>query len=154
ILADTLEALIGAVYLSAGLERAAELIRELFNPLLDAAAGLGAGLDWKTSLQELTSLYLLGPPEYAVEEAGPDHAKRFTALALVAGEEVGGGEGGSKKEAEQRAAATAFEIVRARSVAAPTAAAAPADGPGGAVIPPEGPNGSETANGSDLVNGS
>ncbi len=132
ILADTLEALIGAVYLSDGLESTTTLIHRLFKPLLDAAADLGAGLDWKTSLQELTALHLLGPPEYLVAESGPDHAKRFTARAVVGGIEVGRGEGGSKKEAEQRAAATAFEQVRiqtsggANGDAASTAAATPA----------------------------
>ncbi|MGF7238784.1 MAG: ribonuclease III [Frankia sp.] len=115
ILADTLEALIGAVYLSDGLSSTTTLIHRLFGPLLDAAADLGAGLDWKTSLQELTALHLLGPPEYVVAESGPDHAKRFTARALVAGAELGRGEGGSKKEAEQRAAATAFEQVRIKT---------------------------------------
>ncbi|ORT90959.1 ribonuclease III, partial [Frankia casuarinae] len=57
----------------------------------------------------------LGPPEYIVEEAGPDHAKRFTAYARIAGEPLGEGEGGSKKEAEQRAAAAAFAVLEERS---------------------------------------
>jgi ribonuclease-3 len=72
------------------------------------AAGRGAALDWKTSLQELTASLGLGVPEYKVEEAGPDHAKVFTAWAVVAGERYGGSEGRSKKEAEQRAAEAAW----------------------------------------------
>ncbi|WP_322748319.1 MULTISPECIES: ribonuclease III [unclassified Frankia] len=119
ILADTLEALIGAVYLSTGglggLQVASEFVHRLFDPLLDVAAGRGAGLDWKTSLQERTALLLLGPPEYEVDEFGPDHAKRFVARAVVAGEVLGHGDGGSKKEAEQRAAAAAFQTLEERS---------------------------------------
>ncbi|WP_018504547.1 ribonuclease III [Parafrankia discariae] len=115
ILADTLEAVIGAVYLSNSLDVASGFVHRLFDPLLDEAAGRGAGLDWKTSLQEQTALLGLGPPDYAVTEAGPDHAKRFTAFARVAGEVLGEGEGGSKKEAEQRAAAAAFAVLEKRS---------------------------------------
>jgi ribonuclease-3 len=118
ILADTLEAIIGAVYLSGGLDVASVFVHRLFDPLLDEAAGRGAGLDWKTSLQEQTALLTLGPPEYVVEEAGPDHAKRFTAYAKIAGESLGEGEGGSKKEAEQRAAAAAFAVLEKRSAVA------------------------------------
>jgi ribonuclease-3 len=108
ILADTLEALIGAIYLQHGLDRVAEVIHRLFDPLMADAARRGAALDWKTSLQELTASRGLGVPEYRVEEAGPDHAKVFTAWAMVAGERYGGSEGRSKKEAEQRAAAAAW----------------------------------------------
>ncbi|EFC79572.1 ribonuclease III [Parafrankia sp. EUN1f] len=118
ILADTLEAVIGAVYLSNSLDVASGFVHRLFDPLLDEAAGRGAGLDWKTSLQEQTALLGLGPPDYVVTEAGPDHAKRFTAFARVAGEVLGEGEGGSKKEAEQRAAATAFAMLEKRATAA------------------------------------
>ncbi|WP_261567786.1 ribonuclease III [Frankia gtarii] len=130
ILADTLEAIIGAVYLSAGLDVASIFVHRLFDPLLDEAAGRGAGLDWKTSLQEQTALLALGPPEYLVEEAGPDHAKRFTAHARIAGEPLGEGEGGSKKEAEQRAAAAAFAVLESRA-----AAATQGDGDGGSTGP-------------------
>ncbi|HEU0086663.1 MAG TPA: ribonuclease III, partial [Pseudonocardiaceae bacterium] len=79
ILADTTEALIGAVYLQHGLEVARALVHRLFDPLLVAAPLLGAGLDWKTSLQELTAARGLGVPEYRVVEDGPDHLKEFTA---------------------------------------------------------------------------
>ncbi len=79
ILADTVEALIGAVYLSGGFEAADQIVHRLFDPLMEAAAGLGAGLDWKTSLQELTAEHSLGVPEYVIEDDGPDHEKTFTA---------------------------------------------------------------------------
>ncbi|PRX95636.1 ribonuclease III [Allonocardiopsis opalescens] len=118
ILADTLEALIGAVYLDRGLAAASELVHRLFDPLIAKAAGLGAGLDWKTSLQELTAAELLGVPEYHVEESGPDHQKTFRATARVAGESFGQGEGRSKKEAEQQAAEAAWTAIRARAEAA------------------------------------
>src|SRR5213082_1443934 len=108
ILADTLEALLGAIYLQHGLDIAARVIRKLFDPLMADAAGRGAALDWKTSLQELTASLGLGVPEYKVGEAGPDHAKVFTAWAVVAGERYGGSEGRSKEEAEQRAAEAAW----------------------------------------------
>jgi ribonuclease-3 len=108
ILADTLEALIGAVFLAEGIEGAGAVVRRLFDPLLTAAATRGAALDWKTSLQELTAMELLGVPEYAVEESGPDHSKSFRARAVVAGTEYGVGQGRSKKEAEQRAAEAAW----------------------------------------------
>jgi ribonuclease-3 len=108
ILADTLEALLGAIYLQYGLDRVTEVIHKLFDPLMVEAAGRGAGLDWKTSLQELTAGRGLGVPEYRIGEAGPDHAKVFTAWVIVAGERYGGSEGRSKKEAEQRAAESAW----------------------------------------------
>src|SRR4051812_752769 len=108
ILADAVEALIGAVYIDCGTEPARELVLRLFGGLLDGSAQLGAGLDWKTSLQELAASQSLGVPEYQVSESGPDHAKVFRATALVGGEPVGEGEGRSKKEAEQRAAERAW----------------------------------------------
>jgi ribonuclease-3 len=108
ILADAVEALIGAVYLDRGTETARALVLRLFADLLDGSARLGAGLDWKTSLQELAAGLSLGVPEYHVSEAGPDHAKVFHATAVVGGRPVGEGDGRSKKEAEQRAAERAW----------------------------------------------
>jgi ribonuclease III len=108
ILADTLEAVIGAVYLDRGLEAACRLVHRLFDPVIANSAQLGAGLDWKTSLQELTASELLGVPEYRVEESGPDHQKLFRAVVRVAGRTYGSGQGRSKKEAEQQAAEAAY----------------------------------------------
>jgi ribonuclease-3 len=134
ILGDALEALIGAVYLHHGVQAATGLVHRLFDDLLAAAPSLGAGLDWKTSLQELSAAIELGVPEYRVDEAGPDHLKRFTATVLVGGREHGRGEGRTKKEAEQRAAEAAW-----RSLSEPTGeaggargAAVESDGAGGA----------------------
>jgi ribonuclease III len=108
ILADTLEALLGAIYLQHGLDTATKVIHRLFDPLMFDAANMGAALDWKTSLQELTAELGLGVPEYRIEDAGPDHAKTFTAWVIVAGKRYGGCVGNSKKEAEQRAAEAAW----------------------------------------------
>jgi ribonuclease III len=112
ILADTVEALIGAVYLDGGLAAAAELVHRLVDDLIIASATLGAGLDWKTSLQELTSQAMLGVPEYNVTETGPDHAKIFSAAAVVGGVVYGVGQGRSKKEAEAQAAQAAWSVLR------------------------------------------
>jgi ribonuclease III len=118
IYGDALEALIGAVYLDRGLDTASEFVHRLFDPLIATASGLGAGLDWKTSLQELTAAEMLGVPEYHVDESGPDHQKTFRATVRVAGESYGLGEGRSKKEAEQQAAESAWKAIKARSEAA------------------------------------
>ena len=115
ILADTLEALLGAIYLEHGLDVAGEVIHLLFDPLMAESAGRGAALDWKTSLQELTAALGLGVPDYVIDDAGPDHAKTFTAWVVVAGERYGGSEGRSKKQAEQRAAAAAWRILTERT---------------------------------------
>ncbi|MFJ2115744.1 MULTISPECIES: ribonuclease III [unclassified Streptomyces] len=112
ILADTLEAVIGAVYLDQGLDAASELVHRLFDPLIARSSNLGAGLDWKTSLQELTAAESLGVPEYLVTETGPDHEKTFTAAARVGGVSYGTGTGRSKKEAEQQAAESAWRAIR------------------------------------------
>jgi len=111
ILADTLEAVIGAVYLDQGLVVADELVHRLFDPLIARAARLGAGLDWKTSLQELCAAEGLGVPEYHVEESGPDHQKFFRAFVRIGSQTYGKGEGRSKKEAEQQAAEAAWTAI-------------------------------------------
>ncbi len=111
ILADTLEALIGAAYLDQGIDAARVLVRRLFDPLISDATGLGAGLDWKTSLQERTAALTLGVPDYRVSESGPDHAKSFEATVIVGGRSLGSGVGRSKKAAEQQAAAVAWRAL-------------------------------------------
>ncbi len=108
ILADTLEAVIGAVYLDQGFASAYDLVQRLFAHVLADLAERGAALDYKTSLQELAAAEFGGVPRYEVEDRGPDHEKTFTARVLVADREVGRGEGRSKKQAEQRAAREAY----------------------------------------------
>lgn len=113
ILSDTVEAVIGAVHLSGGIEESAAVVHRLFDPLMEAASALGAGLDWKTSLQELSAEHGLGVPEYVIEDEGPDHMKTFTAQVRVGDSLYGRGVGRSKKEAEQGAAETAYGEIRA-----------------------------------------
>jgi ribonuclease-3 len=127
ILSDTVEAVIGAVYLSGGFDNAAGVIHRLFDPLLVSAAGLGAGLDWKTSLQELASAHELGVPEYVIEDAGPDHEKTFTAQVRVGERLHGHGVGRSKKEAEQQAAESAYRTLSEEFTALAEAALADPD---------------------------
>ncbi len=119
ILSDTVEAVLGAVHLSAGIETSAAVVHLLFDPLIEAASAMGAGLDWKTSLQELAAEHSLGVPEYVIQDEGPDHAKTFTAQVRVAEKLYGNGTGRSKKEAEQGAAETAYgEIAASMSAVA------------------------------------
>lgn len=115
ILADTVESLLGAVYLQHGLEGARAVILRLFDDLLDTAPTLGAALEWKSSLQELTAARGLGVPRYDVSSEGPDHDRRFTAVVLVNGEALGRGVGRSKKAAETDAAAQAWTTLDART---------------------------------------
>lgn len=115
ILADSLEAFLGSVLISAGRDAADRLIRHLFDPLVSQAAGLGAGLDWKTSLQELAAEREFGVVSYRISESGPDHDKRFDAIAVVAGSSYDPGHGTSKKQAEQGAAEHAFIALTANS---------------------------------------
>jgi ribonuclease-3 len=115
ILADAMEALIGAIHLGGGLDAAARIVHRLFDPLLREAATRGAGLDWKTSLQELGAARGLGAPSYLVEDDGPDHAKTFTAAVVLGGEVHGRGTGRTKKAAEQEAAEIAWRTLTAGS---------------------------------------
>jgi len=119
ILADTMEALIGAVFLSGGMEAASVLVHHLFDPLIVEAETMGAGLDWKTSLQEICAERGLRMPNYDIEETGPDHDKRFTARAVIEGRSFDPGFGRNKKQAEQEAAAYAFRWLRDHPEPAP-----------------------------------
>ncbi|MGB2921257.1 MAG: ribonuclease III [Mycobacterium sp.] len=111
ILADGVESLLGAIYLEHGAAVVREVILRLFGQLLDTAPTLGAGLDWKSSLQELTASRGLGVPSYLVTSTGPDHDKEFTATVMVAEREYGRGIGHTKKEAELKAAAAAWNAL-------------------------------------------
>lgn len=145
IVADAVEAVLGAVYLQHGLDVARTVVHNLFADLLADAPGLGAGLDWKTSLQEMSAAQGLGVPEYRVTEEGPDHAKSFEAAVLLTGTVYGSGAGRTKKEAEQQAAAAAFtalESAGAESIPStgtiPTTEPIEAAAAGGSVTPHSG----------------
>lgn len=111
ILADTLEALLGAVYLVRGLDHIDSFIRTQFTPLITEAVTTRKHTDWKTSLQELAAMRKEPAPRYEVTAVGPDHAKEFTAVALVGEVRLGKGQGRSKKVAEQHAAQQACEVL-------------------------------------------
>ena len=115
ILADSLEALVGAIYLEHGLAAASGKVLEWFGPLIDSANALGAGIDGKTALQELAAARGLIAPEYEIEESGPDHDKSFIAVVLLSSERFSAGAGKSKREAEQVAAKLALEVLNART---------------------------------------
>ena len=111
ILADAFEAVLGSLFQYAGRDAADALVHTLFDPLVAVADALGAGLDWKTSLQELCATLDLGTPTYAVTESGPDHDKRFEAVAVIGNRSYPPAPGRSKKQAEQGAAQAAFEAL-------------------------------------------
>ena len=109
ILADTMEALIGAAYLSTNLETARQLVLRLVTPLLQDKEAMTAGKDWKTTVQELAAERGLGDIKYLIEDFGPDHNKSFTATLVIGGVSYGNGVGPSKKEAEREAARVTVE---------------------------------------------
>jgi ribonuclease-3 len=115
ILADSLEALLGAIYLQHGVDVARDVILRLFSDLLDE----GGLLDWKTSLQELTAARSLGAVSYQVTATGPDHLREFTAVVVVMDTPYGSGVGRTKKEAEQKAAEKAVEALTQLDIALP-----------------------------------
>ena len=109
ILADAMEALIGAVYLDGGWKPADALVMRLLGQRIREAAEGPGGSDYKTRLQELALANGWGLPKYSIEEEGPDHAKKFYATVWVGRSGTGSGEGRSKKQAEQEAARAALE---------------------------------------------
>lgn len=114
ILADTVEALIGAVYLDTGGVAATEFVLRLLQPMLRDPGHFGISMDPKTSLQETAASLGAGVPVYTVAESGPDHAKVFVATVTVGTSVTATGEGSSKKHAEMAAALEAWTRLRAR----------------------------------------
>ena len=109
ILADTMEALIGAAFLCLGSEAAEAFVLRLVAPLADDPERFGAATDPKTALQEVAARRGAGAPVYAVTAAGPEHARAFRATVTVGALAVGTGTGTSKKQAEVAAAWNAFQ---------------------------------------------
>jgi ribonuclease III len=109
ILADAMEALLGAVYLDRGRAVVSALIMRLLGARIEEAAAGPGGQDYKTRLQELCARSFDQLPSYTVADQGPDHAKEFDALVRVDGVVKGHGRGRSKKQAEQAAARQAWE---------------------------------------------
>jgi ribonuclease-3 len=108
ILADAVEAVIGAAYLSLGGDAATALVLRLIRPLMQNPDRFGAAMDPKTSLQELAAKLGRGLPSYEVTDSGPDHLKRFTATVIIDGKRIATGTGTSKKQAEMAAALEAW----------------------------------------------
>jgi len=113
ILADALEAVLGAVYLEGGWHDAQRVVMELLGDRIMSASEGPGGQDYKTRLQELVARHYVELPRYAIRDEGPDHAKQFFAEVRVDGVVRGAGEGRSKKQAEAAAARSAWEVLRA-----------------------------------------
>ncbi len=105
ILADAMEAIIGAAYLALGMDGASTLVLAVLGAKLATAQADGA--DHKSRLQELSAHLFSTPPRYEVEATGPDHARTFFVTATINGTAYGAGQGRSKKQAEQAAARAA-----------------------------------------------
>ena len=114
ILADSLEALVGAIYLEYGYIRCSEVILKWIGSAIELATSQGSGLDGKTALQELAAAINMPSPEYEIIESGPDHDKSFIATVILNGERFESGAGKSKREAEQAAARIAHEAISNR----------------------------------------
>jgi ribonuclease-3 len=120
LLADALEAVIGAVYLEGGQPAVLGLVDRLFADALERAVKGTVGRDFKTELQELAQARFGTAPRYrVVSERGPDHSKLFTVELEISGRPLGRGEGRSKKEAEQLAASEGLERIQDLSAEPP-----------------------------------
>lgn len=109
LVADGLEALIGAIFCDGGLAPASSVIETLFTPCIGESAGRKTGTDYKTRLQELLQGRCGRPPLYALLAAeGPDHDRMYTVEVLSDGVAIGRGRGRTKKAAEQEAAREAL----------------------------------------------
>ena len=116
ILADLFEAIIGAIYLDGGIEAARRFLFKNFSPEIDAILKMPLR-NWKALLQDFCQKMYQTTPIYKVlNESGPDHSKRFKISVYLNDEEMGCGEGGSKKEAQQAAAADAMSKVEGQGV--------------------------------------
>jgi ribonuclease-3 len=115
ILADAMEALIGAVYIDQGWGAAESLVMGLLGGRIEEAAAGPGGQDYKTRLQELCARRFDQLPVYLVVDEGPDHAKQFDAQVSMGGLVQGTGRGRSKKQAEQAAARAAWERLMAET---------------------------------------
>lgn len=114
ILADAMEAVIGAVYMDGGMERVGALIERLWGDRVGDRAKSPGVKDYKTRLQEVLAKEGR-KPEYGNQGSGPDHEKTFNAWVAVSGTEIGRGTGRSRKEAEQEAAREALELLNSGS---------------------------------------
>lgn len=108
LLADVVESIIGATYLSLGQTAASNLVIRLVGPLFDQADRFGISMDHKTALQEYCDRHAMGKPVYSVDAEGPEHARTFHATVSSDDVVLGSGSGTSKKNAEANAAMAAL----------------------------------------------
>ncbi|MBI4038202.1 ribonuclease III [Candidatus Daviesbacteria bacterium] len=109
LLANTFEALLGAIYLDQGLGTAAKLIHKFLLPIFERELQKGPPKDAKSRLQELVQTQTKKSPLYKIlKTSGPDHAKKFLVGVFVKGQKLGEGSGSSKQEAEEIAAKEAL----------------------------------------------
>ncbi len=109
ILANALEALIGAIYIDQGYDTAKDFIEKNFTPLIESIISAKSFIDAKSLFQEKAQEFDGVTPSYkTIKEAGPDHEKRFTVGVYLGKELVSTGEGESKQDAEQGAARAAL----------------------------------------------
>ena len=114
LLADTAEAVFGAVYLDGGYDNARRLILDLFQEKIEAVLMSGEFHDFKTELQEKTQMLFMSIPEYRIiKQEGEEHSKVFTVEVCIEGKPFGTGFGKSKKEAETSAAHEALRRLQA-----------------------------------------
>ncbi len=113
ILADAMEAVIGAVHLDGGVDASRTLVLGLLSDRIEVAVGSPVASDFKSRLQEEVVAMGRGVPRYELDRSGPDHDRRYTATVYVAGQHLGQGEGRSKKAAEQEAARAACAALEA-----------------------------------------
>jgi ribonuclease-3 len=124
VLADALEAVIGAVYLSGGMPRVMELVDRFFGEALEGVASGRSGFDYKTLLQEDAQVRLKASPRYrVVSEKGPDHEKIFEVEVMIGTDVYARSSGRSKKEAEQSAARETLQMLSGKSLGNPTGGA-------------------------------
>lgn len=110
LMANTFEALLGAIYLEAGIETATQFVYETLLPIFKKELVSGPPKDAKSSLQELTQNQTKQSPKYKIiSTTGPDHDKEFTVGVYLKGELIGQGSGHSKQLAEESAAAIAIQ---------------------------------------------
>jgi ribonuclease-3 len=110
VLADTLEAIFGAVFLDGGFEAARSCVRRLLLADIDEIFEGEENINFKSLLQEYIQALHKIPPRYRVDStAGPEHQKEFSVEVSVRGQVLGSGAGKTKKLAEQEAAKTAYK---------------------------------------------
>lgn len=115
LLSDAYEAVLGAIYLDRGFEKAKKVVRKHFTEILESAGTEGFYKDYKTRLQEISQSMFRTIPRYKlVREIGPDHRKTFEVNLYIAKDLYGVGRGHSKKHAEQNAARAALEKIGSR----------------------------------------